>query len=201
MKHSTEYSNLTSYIDNKLSFERHKINLYKIYNRNYEQINKAVTKSHEFNKRVINNKIFTKKNNEEIEQFYINQENNVLLKKLSSINKRANLSVKPNKYAWETLNFHKKNIEKCREIYLNDLTKENKDFGLRIQKKKPFITARKLETEYDENVKVVKTTRKLNLPVLEKLKNKLIQQSPVHKQMVGIKSRICKLYYYINIII
>ncbi len=112
MKYQLECNDVTHYVDNKLSLERHKINLMKIYNRPYEETNKNIQKSHVFNKRVIHNKFFSRKNIQAIEQYYIDKENLILKKNLSSIEKRTNLSIKKSILMSQT---HLNNLKKIWE--------------------------------------------------------------------------------------
>lgn len=85
-----ENSNVTKYIENRLSIERHKINLLSIYNREYN----LNSKSHVFNQRVLNNKKFSKVKVQEEIDYYINKQNIFLSKKIHEINSRPNVSKK-----------------------------------------------------------------------------------------------------------
>lgn len=84
-----ELGNVTKYIENRLSLERHKVNLFNIYNRNnFKELDKSVI----FINRVLHNKRFSKIKVKEEENYYINKQNDILTKKIHDINSRANVS-------------------------------------------------------------------------------------------------------------
>lgn len=188
-----QLSNLTQYVDNKLSMDKHKINLTKIYNRTYEEANKSLSKSNEFYQRVQNNKIFAKRNNKCEEQYYIDKVNNIIRRKLGSIHDRPNLSSKINPYYSITARNHKVNIAKCQQISKEKIKNENLVFGIRLKSRPPYISASSLEKAYLK-VKEVKERQKcINIPNLQKLSQRLISQSPVHQQMLEYKKLQGKL--------
>lgn len=82
-----DLNNVTKYIENTLSFERHKINLLAIYNREYN----LNSKSHEFMQRMLNNKKFSKIKVQEELDYYINKQNLILSKKINEISSRPNV--------------------------------------------------------------------------------------------------------------
>ena len=84
----SDLNNVTKYIENKLSIERHKINLLNIYNRNnpYNLTNENI-----YNQRVLNNKKFSKLKVKFEENYYIDKQNKLLSKKISEINGRENV--------------------------------------------------------------------------------------------------------------
>lgn len=83
-----EINNVTKYIENKLSIERHKINLLEIYNRKSLQ---DMNKENVFVNRVLNNKKISRIRVKEEENYYINIQNELITRKLNSISKRPNV--------------------------------------------------------------------------------------------------------------
>ena len=195
MKSQLECNDVTHYVDNMLSLERHQINLIKIYNRSYEETNKNTQKSHVFNKRVIHNKFFSRKNIQAIEQYYIDKEYLILKKNLRSIEKRPNLSIKINPYVTNTLKQFEKNIGICKNIYIESLNKSNEFIGNRLINKKSYIDVKKFEKEYYTSKLVTSRAKTYHKPNLEKLGKKLINQSPIHKQIVSMKDNQSILPY------
>lgn len=187
MTSQLECNDVTHYVDNMLSLERHKINLIKIYNRSYEEQNKDTQKSHVFNKRVIHNKFFSRKNIQAIEQYYIDKENLILKKNLKSIEKRPNLSIKINPYVTETLKQFEKNMGICKNIYIENLNKSNEFIGHRLINKKSYIDVKKFEKDYYNSKLVTSKAKTFHKPNLEKLGKKLINKSPIHRQIVSMK--------------
>ena len=84
----SDLNNVTKYIENKLSIERHKINLLNIYNRPNPH---SSTVEIMLKKRILNNKKFSKYKIKQIEKYYIEKENNLLHKKLTNISWRQNV--------------------------------------------------------------------------------------------------------------
>lgn len=79
-------NNLTTFIDNQMSNERHKLNLVNIYQRK-DDYAKDYTLD-----RLIRNKLLSKENVKKEDQYYVNRENEILKKKLNKIFYRENVS-------------------------------------------------------------------------------------------------------------
>lgn len=184
MNRSHEINNLTKYLDNQISYERHKIKLNKIYSRPIEKKQDGTEKTHEFFLRVLNNKKFARRNNKEEELYYINLENEMHKKKLETIkNKHSNLS-KENPYCMETLRKIQINVAKCRKLYQDKINKENIFFGNRILTRKSHVNTVKLEKEFNETKNMKNKQKNFALPALKKIGEKIIQNSPVRKRLI-----------------
>eukprot|EP00340_Litonotus_pictus_P001046 CAMPEP_0170515532 /NCGR_PEP_ID=MMETSP0209-20121228/1962_1 /TAXON_ID=665100 ORGANISM="Litonotus pictus, Strain P1" /NCGR_SAMPLE_ID=MMETSP0209 /ASSEMBLY_ACC=CAM_ASM_000301 /LENGTH=304 /DNA_ID=CAMNT_0010800069 /DNA_START=1 /DNA_END=915 /DNA_ORIENTATION=- len=173
-----EINNVTRYIDNKLSVERHKLNLLHIYNRSSS---KDLNKSNVFVQRVLHNKKYSKLKVRAEENYYINQENFKMGLKIKDINNRVNHSIKVNPFASKTLFNINNNVDKIREIEQEKIVKDNYLLGLRIQAKQPHINSKKYEDDYFKNKNIIVHAKNFNLPKLHKIGNRLMDKSPIHQ--------------------
>lgn len=184
----SQITNLTQYVDKKLSMDKHKINLISIYNRSFEEANKNLSKSNEFYLRVQNNKKIARRNNREEEQYYTEKVNSILGKKLGDIHSRQNSSIKLNPYYSVTAKNLKANIAKCQYLNKQRINTENAIFGVRLKSRPPFINANKLEKSYNKIREVKERQKYINIPNLQKLSIRLISQSPIHQKIMEFKN-------------
>lgn len=184
----SQISNLAQFVDNRLAMDQHKINLMNIYNRSYKETSKSMSKSNEFYLRVQNNKKFARRNNREEEQYYTEKVNCILGKKLGEIHSRPNASIKINPYSVTAKNL-KANIAKCQYLNQERIQNENIVFGIRLKSRPPFISTNKLEKSYLKMKEGKERQKYINIPNLQKLSQRLINQSPIHQKMIEYKRR------------